>query len=697
MGEWQGRVGFIFSIADTLRGPFKPNQYGRVVLPFTVLRRLDCVLAATKDAVLAAAADLGDASDRVRRAEFRKITGLDFYNTSRFDFARLAGDSAGIAENLRHYVHGFSANVRTIFDDFGLDAQIDRLAESDRLFLVVKAFAEIDLHPQRVPNDEMGLVFEELVRKYNEDANETAGDHFTPREVIRLMVSLLFAPDDEVLSGTAAVRSVYDCCAGTGGMLAAAEDYLKEHNASTHAELFGQDYNAEAYAMCASDLLVKGRNIEHLVNADTLTADGFPDRRFDYLITNPPFGVEWKVQQSEVEKEAKRADGRFSAGTPRINDGSLLFLQHLISKMKPYDPDAPPNDRGGSRVAIVFNGSPLFTGDAGGSESNIRRWVIDNDWLEAVVALPDQLFYNTGIYTYVWLVTNRKPPHRRGKVQLIDGRPFFVKMRKSLGDKRHRLGEGDDAPDHVADLTRLYRSFTHDGTSGIDGKERVVSKVFPNEAFGYRKITVERPLRLRLAVTPDGLERLKESTPFRNLAKSKKRKDSAAKAAQEQAGRQTQAAILSLLDGLAGRVWTDRAEFLADLKSAATAVGIKLLKGQQTMIVKALGTSDPDAVICRDRHGNPEPDADLRDYEYVPLTEDVNDYFAREVAPYVPDAWIDEGKVDEQDGEVGVVGYEIPLNRHFYVYTPPRPLEDIEADIRTLEQQIVAQLGSVLR
>jgi type I restriction enzyme M protein len=494
------KVGFIWSVADLLRGPYKPAQYGRVILPLTVLRRLDCVLEPTKPKVLAKVAAV--TGSKVANVEpiLNRAAGAAFHNTSRLDFAKLKGEPDKIAANLTAYIKSFSAKVRDLFDRFDFEPEIARLDEHNRLYLVVCKFAAIDLHPDRVPNIEMGYIFEELIRRFNEAANETAGDHFTPREVIRLMVNLLFTPDRDVLVRKGLVRTLLDPACGTGGMLAVADEYLHELNPDARLEVFGQDHNPESYAVCGSDMLIKGHNIDHIVFGSSFTKDGFPDQKFDYLLANPPFGVEWRPEQEAIEKEheTRGFDGRFGAGLPRINDGSFLFLQHMISKMKPVKD-------GGSRLGIVFNGSPLFTGDAGSGESEIRRWVIENDWLEAIVALPDQLFYNTGIFTYVWIVTNRKPKPRRGKVQLINAVDLYRKMRKSLNNKRNELGD-----EHIAEITRLYGEFA-------EGER---SKVFDNADFGYRQITVERPLRLNFQASPERIARLRETTAFQNLGRA---------------------------------------------------------------------------------------------------------------------------------------------------------------------------------
>ncbi len=704
--QFQDKVNFIFSIANLLRGPYKPNQYGKVILPLTVLRRLDCVLAPTRAKVLEAAAKHKDKAPEARERILNRVAGQQFHNTSKLDFKALTADANNIAANLTKYIKSFSPRARAILDHFAFQEHIQKLDEANRLYLIVQKFAEIDLHPKTVPPQEMGYIFEELIRKYNEDANETAGDHFTPREVIRLMVNVLFCGDGDRLVKKGFAPSIYDPTCGTGGMLAGAEDYLHEHYPDVRPEIFGQDYNPESYAICGSDMLIKGHSIEHIVFGNVLgdgkTSDGFPREKFDYMLANPPFGVEWKAEKDTVEKEAALGDGgRFGAGTPRINDGSLLFLQHMISKMK-----APEKGEGGEggRIAIVFNGSPLFTGDAGSGESEIRRWIIENDWLDAIIALPNQLFYNTGIFTYIWIVTNRKAPHRRGKVQLINATEYYVKMRKSLGDKRNRIAyptdEEPNLPDHIGQLTQIYGDFKHNDERTIqsNGGEitAVVSKIFDNTDFAYRKVTIERPLRLKFQVTPEGLDALRESTTFKNLVVSKK-KDKKAKAKDEAEGRELQDQIIAALQSLGTeQVWMDREKFLPDLDHAAMMAGIALRAPVRRAIVTALGQRDEQAEICRNSDGNPEPDTELRDYEYVPFKEDVDAYFEREVKPFVPDAWIDTTKRDAKEGKVGIVGYEIPLNRHFYVYQPPRPLEEIEAEIAELEKAIVAELKEVV-
>ena len=690
---------FIWSICNLLRGPYKRNEYRKVILPLTVLRRFDCVLAETKDAVLAA--DEGYKGDSANvRAELleRAAGGRPFYNTSRLDFERLLDDPNRIAEHLGSYIRDFSPNVREVIDAFGFDQHITRMNERNLLYQVVQAFAKLDLSPERVDNVQMGYVFEELIRIGAEQANEEAGEHFTPREVIRLMVSLLLSPEPD-LGKSHVVKTIYDPACGTGGMLSVSEDYLLEHNSEARPHLFGQDVNDDSWAVCKSDMLIKGEDADNIILGDSFTADGYAPAnsegrpsRFDYMLANPPFGVEWKQQKQAIEQERDTLgdQGRFGAGTPRINDGSLLFLQHMLSKMQPVED-------GGSRIAIVFNGSPLFTGDAGGGESNIRQWIIEHDWLEAIVALPDQLFYNTGISTYIWVLTNRKEERRRGRVQLIDGRQFFVKMRKSLGNKRNELSQ-----DQIDDLTRIHGAFEDGETRDLPYEDpvtheqltrpRVVSKVFANEDFGYRKVTVERPLRLNFAATGERIARIEDERAFQNLAKSKKRAGPAHDAEVAE-GQARQDAIRGLLRSLAGQtggeVMRDREAFVEVLHGAESAAGVKLSAAERKAVLSALGERDPDAEVCRDRRGNPEPDTELRDTETVPLREDVDAYIAREVLPHVPDAWVDESKTK--------VGYEIPLNRHFYVYEPPRPLDKIEADLEALEKEIAGLLSDVVR
>lgn len=668
MNNFSDKVSFIWSVADLIRGPYRPNQYKDIMLPLTVLRRLDCVLELTKDKVLETKKQYADKGAGVLDAKLKKAAGAEFYNTSKYTFEKLKGDPANIAANLTNYIKGFSPRARDIIDSFGFEKEIATLDKADRLYLVVAKFCDIDLHPKSVSNVEMGYIFEELIRKFNEASNEEAGDHFTPREVIRLMVDLLFSPDDRVLTTKGIVKTLYDPACGTGGMLSVAEEYMRELNPDAQLEVFGQDYNAQAYAICGSDMMIKGENIDHIAYGNSFTDDHFRTHHFDYMLANPPFGVEWKPEADFIKREHEEQGygGRFGPGLPRINDGSLLFLLHMISKMKPVD-------EGGTRLAIVFNGSPLFTGGAGSGESEIRRWIIESDWLEAIVALPDQLFYNTGISTYLWIVTNRKPRSRKGKVRLVDGSSFFRKMRKSLGNKRNEIG--DDQRDEI---TRLY---------GAPG-ERDHVKVFDNTDFGYQRITVERPLRLNFSVDDARLERVRETAAFANLATSRKRKDSSAAALEITEGEMLQANILTVLStlGTSGIV-KNRNIFSEKLDTAFREAKLKLPAPLLKAILAALSERDETADICLDGRGNPEPDSELRDYENVPLKEDIGAYMQREVLPHVPDAWVDEDKTK--------IGYEINFNRYFYKYTPPRPLEEIEADLRRIEQEIADMLAEV--
>jgi len=682
---------FIWSICNLLRGPYKRNEYRKVILPLTVLRRFDCVLEPTKATVLAEQEKLKGRSENIISARMKNITGVSFYNTSKLNFKKLLDDPNQIAQNLNHYIHAFSPNVRQIFERFDFGIQINRMNEKNLLFEVIKKFAsdEVDLSPAKIDNMQMGYIFEELIRIGAEQANEEAGEHFTPREVIKLMVNLLLSPETD-LHKSHVVKTIYDPACGTGGMLSVAENYIRKLNTEALPKLYGQDWNDDAYAVCRADMLIKGEEADNIKPECTFEQDGFPKEKFDYMLANPPFGVEWKQQQKTITNEHDKLgyDGRFGAGLPRINDGSLLFLQHMISKMR------NPQD-GGSRIAIVFNGSPLFTGDAGSGESNIRQWIIENDWLEAIVALPDQLFYNTGISTYTWIITNRKEKRRKGKIQLIDAREFYIKMRKSLGNKRNQIGDGEEnRPDQIAEITRIYGNFIQDEKRQleIDGSKKsiIVSKIFDNKDFGFNKITVERPLRLNFQVSSERITKFDGIKAFQKLAASDKKNEKIRRQEIEE-GIKRQQTIKDLLAELSkktkGRLFQDRAEFLKELKNIGEQVDPKLSAAETKIILEALSEKDETAAICRDSKGKPEPDADLRDTENVPLKENIDDYFQREVLPHVPDAWIDHSKTK--------VGYEIPLNRHFYRYEPPRPLEAIEADIKGLETEIVALLAEV--
>ncbi|MDJ0696038.1 MAG: class I SAM-dependent DNA methyltransferase [Mastigocoleus sp. MO_167.B18] len=678
---------FIWSVADLLRGDYKQADYGKVILPFTVLRRLDCVLEPTKKEVL----DFFEnkvKSLKIKNPEplLNQKAGVPFHNTSRFTFEELTKDAENVAPNLKNFINYFSSSGREIIDYFNFNDHITRLDEADLLFLVIKKFAEVDLHPNVVSNMEMGYVFEELIRKFSELSNETAGEHFTPREVIRLMVNLLFINDRDILTQEGIVKTIYDPACGTGGMLSVSEEYIKELNIDAKPVVFGQEINPESYAICKSDMLIKGQNVSNIKFGNTFTSDGLVGETFDYILSNPPFGVEWKKVQTHVraEYEKKGFDGRFGAGLPRISDGSFLFLQHMISKMK--------RDNGGSRIAIVFNGSPLFSGSAGSGESEIRRWIIENDLLEAIVALPDQLFYNTGIYTYIWVVTNKKIPERKGKIQLINAINYYKKMSRSLGNKRNEIGDGqDNKPDQIAEITKIYGAFQDNERRRleVDGKEKdvVVSKIFDNKDFGYWRITVERPLRLNFQVTQERIAKVESETGFAKLASSKKKGEAAAKE-EIKAGEKLQAEIKQALQTLGDKLYKNRNEFEKDVTKALKGVNGKVSAPVKKAILNGLSERDETADICTDKDGNAEADTDLRDYENVPLKDDINEYMKREVLPHLPDAWVDESKTK--------VGYEIPFTRHFYEYVPPRDLKEIELEIKELEEEIRGMLEEIL-
>lgn len=646
---------FIWSVADLLRGDYKQSEYGKVILPFTVLRRLDCVLAANKQAVLDRKAKLGAQGIQNVDKMLKLAAKADFYNTSKLDFAAAVRDQDNVANNLRSYLGAFSDNVAEIFDAYEFSAQLVRLDGAGLTYQVASKFADLDLSPDKVSNHDMGYAFEELIRRFSEISNETAGEHFTPREVIRLMVNLLLAPDTEDLTTPGVVKTVLDPACGTGGMLTAAEDFILEHNPQATVIPHGQELNAESYAICKSDMMIKGERAGNIKPGNSFSHDKHYGKHFDYLLANPPFGVEWKKVKDDVEREAGLGHaGRFGAGLPRINDGSLLFLQHMIHHMK------RPED-GGSRLAIVFNGSPLFTGAAGSGESEIRRWILENDWLEAVVALPDQLFYNTGISTYFWILTNRKDAAHKGKVVLLDAREHWAKMRKSLGDKRKLVPD-----EEIAKLTQLYgEALAAAEDSEHPMHEKV--KVFATRDFGYQRITVERPLQLRFEVTEEALAELEVAKP---LAKYDRREK-----------------LIEALRPLVGQppVFA-RSEFEKLLGDVLAPLG-KLPAPVAKVVWSAVSVSDPEGELQVDRKGDPLPDSDLRDNENVPLGEDIDEYMAREVLPHVPDAWVDHAKTK--------IGYEIPFTRHFYKYVPPRPLEEIDAELKELEAEIQRLLSEV--
>ena len=661
--------GFVWSIAEILRGDFKQSEYGKVILPFIVLRRLDCLLDESKQDVLEVARGLSDAVDEPTRDMILFAAAgenIKVYNLSAFTFESLKGQEPGqLHDNLIDYITKFSPNVRDIFlDKFLFTEQLKRLNEGGILWQVFDRFTQIDLHPERVGNIEMGYLFEDLIRRFSEISNETAGEHFTPREVIRLIVELLIANDDTKLTGKGIIRQVYDPACGTGGMLALTEQALKEFNPSIRVELFGQELNGESFGICKSDMLVTGHDPEQMAFGNTLTNDAHKGKSFHYMLSNPPYGVNWKKYQDAIRGDAQTlgAEGRFGAGLPRISDGQLLFLQHMISKMR--------DDETGSRIGIVMNGSPLFTGGANSGESEIRRWMLENDWVEAIVALPTDLFYNTGIQTYVWLLTNRKPTTRRGTVQLINasGERFWKSMRKSLGSKRREV------PDEARkEIVRIY-------AESMNGNSECgeFSKTFLTTDFGYREIRVERPLRLNFQTAPERIERLKVDKAFQKLDQNE------------------QTAILETLNsGLPGTIFTNRNQFENALTGALKVTGLKIGVMVKKSIMSALSERDEDADTCTDKNRNLEPDTDLRDHELVPLKEDWRDYVERDVKPFIPDAWVDENHRDKHDGEVGRIGYEINFSRYFYRYIPPRPLEEIDAELQVLEADIAGLLRQV--
>jgi type I restriction enzyme M protein len=656
---FEGKVQFVWQVADLLRGDYKPAEYRGVILPLLVLRRLDAVLEETKPAVLARAEQLKGVTDNPELL-LKQAAGVPFYNVSPLTFTKLLDSPNNLAQQLRAYIGAFSPSAYQVLEKYRFDEQISRLDDAGLLYLVLGKFADLDLRPEVVPNHTMGYLFEELLRRFSELSNETAGEHFTPREVIRLIVNLLFGEDSDVLTGTSPVRSIYDPACGTGGMLNIADQWLTRLNPKARLEMFGQELNAETWAIARSDLLIQGQDPERIILGNTLTTDGHADKRFDYLLANPPFGVDWSKSKDAIVAESKQPGGRFSAGLPRVSDGSLLFLLQMIARMKPAED-------GGSRIAIVFSGSPLFAGAAESGESNIRKWIIENDWLEGIVALSDQLFYNTGISTYVWIVTNRKRPERQGKVALIDARGEWSKMRKSLGDKRKFL---DDA--HIEEVTRLYSG----APELADVDERV--KVFDDDTFGFRRITVERPLRRRWTVTEETIEAVRAAKPVVALSLG------------DDDAQRTHEALLGALTDLVGTSEEYEKAFTKLLLNACTArQQIGLPPAVKKAVLSAAAVADPDAPVVTDKKGDPLPDPDLRDNENVPLTEDVDAYVDREVLPHVPDAWVDHTKTK--------IGYEIPFTRFFYKYVPPRPLAEIDAELEAVEAEIQQVLGGLKR
>lgn len=666
--NFQDKVSFIWSIAEILRGPYRPENYGDVILPMAVLRRFDAVLADTKKDVLKESKKYQSLPETTRDEILNRKAGEKFNNTSSYDLEKLLADPDNIVDNLHDYIQGFSSAAREILNQFDFENEINKMDDNNLLYLVIKRFSEIDLHPSTVSNMEMGYIFEELIRRFSEHAE--AGDHYTPREVIRLMVHLLFFEDDPVLNTPSVTQTLYDSCAGTGGMGTVAEEYIKEQNPSAHLEFFAQEFNGESYAISKADMLIKGYDARNIKLGNTLSNDQFKDKTFDYMITNPPYGVEWKPVKDAVEAEHEDLgfSGRFGAGLPRIGDGQLLFLQHLISKMKPVT-DENPN---GSRVAIIMNGSPLFTGDAGSGESNIRKYLFENDLVEGIIALPDQLFYNTGISTYIWIITNHKAPYKHGKVTLVNAVNYYVKMRKSLGEKRHEISE-----EQINEIVRLYGTMSD--TKNV--------KVFNNEEFGYFRVTVERPLRLNFQFTEERIERLDETRAFQNLTISRKKGE--AKEVEIAKGQEQQKAIKRVLSSMQSDIiYTNRDTFIDIIKDAFKDMDIQLREPLIKAIWTALSERDETAEPCMKSKSKIEADPELRDTEIIPLSENIEEYVKREVLPHLPDAWIDEDKTR--------IGYEVPFTRYFYQYTKPRPSSEIKTEIEDLEASIVDKLKKVM-
>lgn len=668
-------VSLIWSIAEILRGDYKEHEYGDVVLPFVVLTRLDSVLVETKQAVLDIKAT--SVPEQVKQLQYAKATGYPFWNTSNFTLRTLLDDPDNLEQNLSYYVQAFAPAAREVMESYNFYNVIERLDKANLLYHVLSEFtsAKVNLHPSVVSNDQMGHIFEELIRRFAELSNETAGEHFTPREVIKLMVNILFNPDEDSnrLHADGAMASLYDPGVGTGGMLSVASQHVDSLNDNARLEVYGQEINQQTYAVAKSDIMIKGERQERIYLGNSLTNDKTAGLRFDYMLCNPPFGVNWKKYAAPILEEAERKgyQGRFGAGTPRASDGSFLFLQHMISKMKPYDP-ADLVNAPGTRIGIVFNGSPLFTGGAGQGESEIRRWILENDWLEAIIALPDQMFYNTGILTYIWVLSNKKERRRKNKVQLIDATSFFRRMRKPLGKKRKELTE-----ENIADITQIYGKF----------QETNQSKIFDTEDFAYYEITVERPLRLSFQATPAAIERLTLTQSFAGLATSRKRAE-AARAEEIEKGKRLQNAIIATLEALdSDQIYLSRDEFTDIIRKGLKARGEKISISSLRRVVAELGTKNPDADICFNAKGNPEPDADLRDTEQISFREDIEAYFQREVMPYAPDAWIDHNKTK--------VGCEIPFTRYFYKYEELGDPRETLATVQSLSVSIQAEIAKL--
>lgn len=658
----------IWKNAELLRGAFKENEYRKVILPFTVLRRLDCVLEPTKPKVLAKFAEIkGKGYDPDKF--LTTASGFAFYNTSQFTLNSLLSDPDHIRENLEAMLNGFSQNVRDIFDKFAFLQTVDKLKEKQRLYLVAQRFAETDMRPATVSNYDMGQAFEELLRKFNDVS--PAGEQYTPRDVIHLMVTILFEGDDEALSKPGVVRTMYDPTAGTGGMLSEAEEYLHRFNERAKLTVFGQELEDETYAVCKADMLIRGQDPANIENGDTLEEDKHRNKHFDYMLSNPPYGVEWKPAEDAVRREhAKGAAGRFAPGLPSIRDGQMLFSLHLLSKMQPV-----VGGKGGSRIGVVHNGSPLFTGDAGGGESEIRRWILEHDYLDCIVAMPTDMFYNTNIATYLWFTSNRKPTERKGKVLLIDASGMSLLMKKNLGKKRREFSD-----DCIARIAQAYAGFKAVDWRDADTGRTLKAKVFDREHFFYRKVTIERPLRCRFQATPDAVDALLADNTFAKLPEERRNELKIA---------------ISMLDTT--KTYTDADSFRDALQDGAKNAGIKkpLAAKPLELARKYLATRDKTASPTTNEKGEVLSDSDLRDAEYVPFGEDIDSYFEREVLPHWPDAWINRDTKDGKDEQIGVVGTEINFNREFYVYKPPRSRGAIKSEIEAMEKRFMDMLRGV--
>ncbi|AXU73229.1 TPA: SAM-dependent DNA methyltransferase [Clostridioides difficile] len=665
-------IAFLWNIAESLRGTYKEEDYRKVMLPLIVIRRFDCLLDDYDREIVKSVYKEYDflpeeEKDELVIVDLKENHNIDlqFYNVSDFTWKKLLDDSENIKSNFEEYLNGFSNSVKEIIGKFKFKDEIAQLDKKDKLYAVLSKMYEVDLHINSVSNNEMGYIYEEMLRRFTE--NSAAGEQYTPREVIRLCMEMLFMGKENFLTEEGKVISIADFCCGTGGMLSIAEDYVEKVNPSAIVNVYGQELLDESFAICQADMIMKGQNPDNIRLGNTLTQDRFSGEKIRFLISNPPFGVTWKDEEKKVKEEADLGfDGRFGAGTPRVSDGSLLFLQNMISKM--YD------DEEGSRIAIIFNGSPLFTGDAGSGESNIRKWIIEKDLLEGIIALPTDMFYNTGIATYIWVLTNKKEDKRKGKIQLVNASEYYQLMRKSLGNKRKEI-----SLEQIEEIKEIYERF----------EESENSKIFDNEGFGYRKVTIERPLKLSFRVNEEAIENVKNTTQFINLSVSKK-KDEEVKVKEEAEGRVKQDKLLKLLESFDSEFeYMKRDKFIKDLKSKSKLYDVALSAGLIKAIVNAIGVRNEDAVVCKDAKGNIESDSSLKDTESIALKEDVYEYFEKEVKPHVEDAYIDESSIDN-------IGYEIPFTRYFYKYEKLKSFDDIMKEVESLESEIALEIRKVL-